>query len=105
MLVGSHEFAVDPNVELAVVARDEGEGLDVFPHSGKRVARHPGGPERMTSMLAVLDLYPEHLFSHSLAPCEEVNSSYLWPVVAVNINWAISGIICQIAIATERRRD
>ena len=58
VLMGGHELAIDPNVELAVLAGDQGEGLDVGAHPGEHVARHPGGPQRMASMLTVLNLYP-----------------------------------------------
>ena len=57
VLVGGHELAIYPDVEFAVLARNEGEGLDVGAHPGQRVARHPGGPEGMASVLAVLDLH------------------------------------------------
>ena len=52
-----HQLAIDPNVEFAVIAGDQGEGLYVRAHPGEYVARHPGGPERMASMLTVLYLY------------------------------------------------
>ena len=66
VLVGGHELAIDANVEFPVLAGDEGEGLDVGANPGQRVARHPGGPERVASMLAVFDLDSEHLVRHRL---------------------------------------
>jgi hypothetical protein len=57
MLVRGDQLAIYPHIELAMLTRDKGECRDALAHPGQRVARHPGGPERVASILAVFDLY------------------------------------------------
>ena len=63
------QIAVDADVELAVFAGNEAEGLDALTGSIQRLARHPGGSRRVASMLAVLYLDLElFLCHHQLHP-------------------------------------
>ena len=67
MLVRGDQLAIYPDMELAVVAGHEGEGCNVLAHSRQRVARHPGGPERMPSMLAIFNLNTQFVICHETA--------------------------------------
>ena len=51
-----YEFAVNADVEFAVAAGDEGEGLDAVADAVEGVAGHPGGAEGVASIVAVFDL-------------------------------------------------
>ena len=62
--VPRHQLPIDSDVELSVIARNEPEGLDLFSRTAERLTRHPGGPECVTSVLAVLDLDIELFVGH-----------------------------------------
>jgi hypothetical protein len=60
-------------VELAMVAGDQFEGLDMVSGSGQRLARHPGGPERVSSVVAVLDLDVQLALRHRSLPVNNMH--------------------------------
>ena len=64
MLRRGNQLAIYPHVELAVNAWNESEGRDVLAYPRQSVARHPGGSERVSSILAVFDLYTQFVIGH-----------------------------------------
>ena len=65
----SHQLTVDADVELTVTPWDELEVAYVVPRAVKRLARHPGGSERMASRVAVEYLYIQlGIFGHAAPP-------------------------------------
>ena len=67
MLMGGNQLAIYPHVELAVNARNECEGRNVLAYPRQRVVRHPGGSERVSSILAVFYLYTQFVICHETA--------------------------------------
>ena len=49
------ELAVNADVEFAVAAGDEGEGVDSIADAVEGVAGHPGGAEGVASIVAVFN--------------------------------------------------
>ena len=68
MLMRGNQLAIYPHVELTVNAWNECEGRDVLAYPRQRVTRHPGGSERVSSILAVFDLYTQFVICHETAP-------------------------------------
>ena len=99
MAMRGNELAVDADVELAVVAGNQLESLDVRSHAIQCFSRHPGGTRCVASVVAVLDLDVQLISSHHQPPglaihlmigrvCSRVNVGVMIPHIVCH-NWAI----------------
>lgn len=74
MPVPGYELAVDADVELSVVARQQLERLYAVSRAVQGLTRHPGGSRGVPSILTVLDLYVQLFAGHFYTPLYVVAS-------------------------------
>ena len=63
-----HQIAVDANVELSVIAWNQPEAFDAVSDPIKRLASHPGGSRRVSSMVTVLDFDLQLVIGQTITP-------------------------------------
>ncbi len=72
-----HELIVDVDVEHPVSARDQVELDDRVTVAAEGFSRHPGGAQRVASVLTVLQSYPETIVRHAPTSCDGITTCYV----------------------------
>lgn len=84
VLVRGHKFVIDVDVEHAVSARDQVELGDRVTIAAEGFSRHPGGTQRVASVLTVLQSYPETIVRHAPTSCDGITTCYVGGPCPVN---------------------
>ena len=90
VLVRCHKLVVDVDVEHPMSAWDQVELGDRVTVPAEGFSRHPGGTQRVASVLAVLQPYPETIVHHAPTSCDGITTWYVVRPCPVNGGYAHS---------------